>query len=193
MDSASHLFWECLEFVLSLGSLAWQVHVHQESLTEKALVRFSISFLNDDKDILAFDRYAKNHFSLEMDPAALNKNELSAEVVNIGQRPLYIKNIRLVAPCPETQDSDSVDFQPVKGSPLGALESGASVIYKSGSWDLSKHPLSSVNPSESFCVTVESNKGVVIAQTGEISQTTFRMNKRLRSKYEHTPVVRKPE
>jgi hypothetical protein len=167
-----------LGFVLSVVSLGWQVHVHEESLTEKALVRFSISFLNDDKEIRSVAKTAKHRADVELDPASLNKNELSAEVVNIGQRPLFVKRVRLIVPCPETGDSDSITFQPANGSHPDALEPGAATIYKAGPWNLSDHPL--FDPTERFCVTVESNKGFV-NQTNEISYVTFSISERLKS------------
>ena|SRR5437867_4064206 len=98
-----------LGFVLSVVSLGWQVHVHEESLTDKALIRFSISFLNHDKEIRSVTKTAKNRSDVELDPSSLNKNELSAEVVNIGQHPLYVKQVRLIVPCPESGDSDSIN------------------------------------------------------------------------------------
>ena len=164
--------------VLSVVSLGWQVHVHEESLTDKALIRFSISFLNHDKEIRSVTKTAKNRSDVELDPSSLNKNELSAEVVNIGQHPLYVKQVRLIVPCPESGDSDSITFQPAKGSRPGVLESGAATIYKAGPWNLLEHPL--FDPAERFCVTVESNKGFV-TQTDEISYVTFSISKRLKS------------
>ncbi|SRR6266849_974228 len=170
-----------LGFVLSIVSLGWQVHVYEESLTDKALVRFSISFLNDDKEIRSVANTAKNRSNVELDPSSLNKNELFAEVVNIGQRPLYVKEVRLLVPCPETGDSDSITFHPAKGSHPGALEPGAAAIFKAGPWNLLDHPLTTVDPPERFCVIVESNKGVV-TQTEEISYVTFSISERLKSR-----------
>ena len=170
-----------LGFVLSIVSLGWQVHVYEESLTDKDLVRFSISFLNDDKEIRSVANTAKNRSNVELDPSSLNKNELFAEVVNIGQRPLYVKEVRLLVPCPETGDSDSITFHPAKGSHPGALEPGAAAIFKAGPWNLLDHPLAAVDPPERFCVIVESNKGVV-TQTEEISYVTFSISERLKSR-----------
>jgi len=167
-----------LGFVLSVVSLGWQVHVHEESLTDKAFVRFSISFLNDDKEIRSVTKTAKNRADVELDPSSVNKNELSAEVVNIGQHPLYVKRVRLIVPCPEGGDSDSITLQPARGSYPGALEPGAAMVYKGGPWNLSDHPL--FDPAERFCVTVESNKGFV-TQTDEISYVTFSIGERLKS------------
>jgi hypothetical protein len=169
-----------LGFVLSVVSLGWQVHVYRESLTDKALVSFSVSFLNDDKEIISLNKKAKHRFDAELEPAALKKSELSAEVVNIGQRPLYIKSVRLIIPCPETGDSDSITFQPTGGSHAGALEPGAAIIYKAGPWNFSDRPL--ISTIERFCVTVESNKGFV-TQTDEISYLSFSMSERLKSKF----------
>jgi hypothetical protein len=167
-----------LGFVLSLVSLGWQVHVHRESLTDKALVRLSVSFLNGDKEIISVNKQAKHKFDVELEPTALTKSELSAEVVNIGQHPLYIKSVRLIIPCPETGDSDSITFQPT-GLPV-ALEPGAATIYKGGPWNFSDRPL--IPTIERFCVTVESNKGFV-AQTDEISYYSFSMSERLKSQF----------
>ncbi len=170
-----------LGFVLSLISLGWQVHVHEESLTDKALVRFSISFLNNDKEILSVTKTAKHQSNVDLDPSSINKNELSAEVVNIGERPLYVKQVRLIVPCPETGNSDSITLQPAKDSPPGgALQPGAATIYKAGPWNLFEHPLTTVDPPERFCVAVESNKGIV-TQTGEISYVTFSISEQLKS------------
>jgi hypothetical protein len=85
---------------------------------------------------------AKYRADLEVDSSALNKNELSAEIANIGQRPLYIKQVRLIVPCPETGDSDVITFQAAKGSTPGALEPGAATIYKAGAWDFTHTTLS---------------------------------------------------
>ncbi|PYX09675.1 MAG: hypothetical protein DMG88_05400 [Acidobacteria bacterium] len=165
-----------LGFVLSVVSLGCQVHVHEESLTDKALVRFSISF-PDYKMIRSVTKTGKNRVDLDLDASFLKKNGLFAEVINIGQHPLYVKQVRLIVPCPETRDSDSITFQPAKGSPR-ALEPGAATIYKAGPWNLSDHPL--LDPAERFCVTVESNKGLV-TQTDEISDMTFSIGNRLKS------------
>jgi hypothetical protein len=134
-------------------------------LTDKALVRFSISFLNNDTEIVSVTKTAKNLSDVELGPSSLNKNELSAEIVNIRQRPLYIKRVQLIVPCPESGDSDSITFEPAKGSPPGALEPGAATIYKAGPWNLLEHPLNAVDPPEGFCVTVESNKGLSLRPT----------------------------
>jgi hypothetical protein len=168
-------------FVLSIVSLGWQVHVHQESVSDKALVRFSISFLNDDKQIHEVTKTAKHRFDAALDPSSLEKTQLSAEVVNIGQRPLYVKQVRLVVPCPETGDSDTITLEPANGSHPGVLEPGAATTYKAGPWNLLEHPLAAIDPPERFCVTVESNKGLV-TQTDEISYVTFSMSDEMRSK-----------
>lgn len=170
-----------LGFVLSVVSLGWQVHVQRESLTDKALVRFSFSLLLDShKDILSVTKTAKHLANMEIDQEPLKKAELDAEVVNIGQRPLYVKRVRLVVPCPETGDSESITLQPAKGSPTEALEPGAAAIYKASPWNLLEHPLAVVHPPEPFCVTVESNKGL-ITQTSEIAFWSYSMDQSLKS------------
>lgn len=170
-----------LGFVLSLVGLGWQVHIYREASAEKALVRFSISFLNNDTEVQSLTKTAKHKFDAALEPSSLKKNELSAEIVNIGQRPLYVKSVRLVVPCPETGDSDSMTFQPANGSHPGALEPGAAAIYKAGPWNLLEHPLAAADPPERFCVTVESNRGFV-TQTDELSFVTFSISEQLRSK-----------
>jgi hypothetical protein len=175
-----------LGFVLSLVSLGWQVYVHQESLVDKALVRFSISFLNNDKQIISFDKPTKHQFSVTMDAAILKgKNELSAEIINIGQHPLYVKRVRLIVPCPETGDSDSITFEPPKDPHPDGLEPGAAITYKAGPWNFEEHPLG--YGSEKFCVTVESNKGF-LTQTDQFSYVTFALGKEGKSKLDQTPV-----
>jgi hypothetical protein len=149
-------------------------------LTEKALVRFSIAVLNSEKQILAVTKTGKYRSDVDLDPSSLAKNELSAEVVNIGERPLYIKQVQLSIPCSETGDSESITFQPPTNSPPGPLEPGGARIYKAGPWNLLEHPLASSDPPEPFCVTVESNKGVV-TQTSDISFVTFSISEQLKS------------
>jgi hypothetical protein len=175
-----------LGFALSLLSLAWQMHVYREGLTDKASVKFYVSFLNDYKQLLAEHYWAKNRFAMAVAPDGIKKSELYAEVVNNGQHALYIKRVRLIRPCPETPDSDSINFQPIKGSPPGPIEPGAAITYKADRlWNFVDQPLDwnwvgdLHNPTlEPFCVTVESNKGSV-GQTNEVSYVLFRSNKRL--------------
>lgn len=162
-----------LGFVLSVVSLGWQVHVHEESLKDKALVRLSVSFY-DEKSVRSATQTSKNSYDLVLASSFQKKNELSAEIVNVGQHPLYVKEVRLISPCPKTEDSDSITFQPANDSLPGVLEPGAATIYKAGHWNFLEHPL--LDPGERFCVTVESNKGF-LTQTNKVEYAKFHFRK----------------
>lgn len=166
--SAWHLLG-VLGFVLSVVSLCWQVFVYRDSLAEKATVRLS--------------RHQEFRLNEDEDPPAVipsgGKSELSVEVVNIGQHPLYVRSVVLTAPCPWVEDRSEVrNFTPDNAGDA-ALQPGAAATYRIEGWDLSAHPLDSPDDPtkrETYCVTVNSNKGVVsnsspaIARSYEIEQ-----------------------
>ncbi len=141
-----------LGFGLSLCSLGWQVFIYQDSLAEKALVRLS----------------SRQEFTLSKDedfPATMSsggKGHLQAEVVNMGQHPLYVKSVELTAPCP-SDHSEATIFQP-DGKTDAPLQPGAATTYHITDWNFSAHPLDNpIDPAkkETYCVTVNSNKGAL--------------------------------
>lgn len=139
-------------FFLSLAGLAWQVFVYKDSLAEKALVRLS-----------SYQAYVSR--SVPPLPLPFRKGDLHAEVVNIGRHPLYVKTLRLTAPCPWAENRSAVrDFVPDNTKAGTPLQSGAAATYHANDWDFSAHPLDSPDDpakKEIYCITVESNKGVV--------------------------------
>ena len=85
-------------FILSVGSLCWQIRTYRESFEEKATVRLTADFPfhpNDPRQIGDENKY----------PFGRKVGNLSVEVVNLGQRPLYVRVINLTAPCPYVQDT----------------------------------------------------------------------------------------
>jgi hypothetical protein len=155
-----------LGFILSVVSLGWQVHVYNEGFIEKALVRLAISVQLSDRD---FPIGGKEFWFRG------KKGDLTAEVVNIGQHPLYVKRVSLVVPCPEDVGvgAESRDFQPTQGTESGKpIQPGEAAVYRGGLWDFSDHPLDIGEPEEKYCVIVESNKGVVAQSSGLHSLTT---------------------
>jgi len=146
-------------FFLSLGGLTWQIFVYRDSLAEKAVVRLSSYQAYISHDVPSF-------------PLPFRKGDLHAEVVNIGQRPLYVRTVRLTAPCPWVENrSVTRDFVPdaTAGTPL---QPGAAGMYRTSGWNFSEHALDSPDDSrkrETYCITVESNKGVVVQSSPAIS------------------------
>jgi hypothetical protein len=145
-----------LGFFLSLASLGWQMYVYKESATERALVKLSVR-LPYNGEVALSER----------------QGDLSAEVTNIGEHPLYVKRVFLMAPCPGVDGSESRDFERTGApQPDVPIEPGAAAVYKGGSWDFTKHPLDVGQPQETYCITVESNRGVV-AESSSLSSLNF--------------------
>jgi hypothetical protein len=166
-----------LGFLLSVISLGWQMHVHNESLTERALIRLSASFRPDEEHVVSATPIGK-HLELTTEVRA-TKGELAAEIVNFGEHPLFIKRVRLIVPCPEATGSESYLFEPTGGSKPGTpLEPGAAVIYSVRNWNFLDHWLDQGDPPEPFCVTVESNKGFITQSTAITSISVERKVKK---------------
>jgi len=68
---------------------------------EKGLLRLSVTF-----------RLQKGDFSTKFDIPA-KEGDLSAEVVNTGQHPLYVKRVRLLLPCSNANEGHELrEFNP---------------------------------------------------------------------------------
>jgi hypothetical protein len=155
-----------LGFCLSLAGLGWQVFVYRESLKERALVRLSATY--DVPDVAHADEPPK-------------KGSLAVELVNIGQRPLYVKEVALDVPCPAVPGGDEMTFHTTgkaaeSDTPLAV---GAAAIYQIENWDFAEHPLDllsrideSSKVKDVYCVIVSSNRGEVQRQSELTTWTT---------------------
>jgi hypothetical protein len=138
-------------FALSLISIGWQVYVYHDSFAEKALVR-----------LYSYQRFVSHNVSSSFPQD--RKGDLRVEVVNIGQHPLYVRRVSLTVPCPWIDGSENRGFDPENMPANASLEPGAAAMYHTKDWDFLRHSLDSPGDptkKEAYCVTVESNKGVV--------------------------------
>jgi len=147
-----------LGFLLSIVSLAWQVYLYRESFSERVILRLSALHLGQDIQT----------------PAKKKGGYLSIEVVNVGQRPLYLRQVAINIPCASVERQGWVFYGTGKPNfETLRLESGASKTFQE-QWDFAAHPLGIQNGAvEDACVTVESTKGEILRSSAEISDDIY--------------------
>ncbi len=117
--------------------------------------------------------------SESVEDAMKQEGDLMAEIVNIGQHPLYIRSVSLAME-PEREfgpgeDPRYWDFYPDK-SKAPALEPGAAANYRINKFDFGKHPLdSAADPTrkENYVVIVNSNAGEIFKSPVAITGYSF--------------------
>lgn len=114
---------------------------------------------------------------------AMKQGDLLAEIVNIGQHPLYLKSVSLAMEPEREQlpgeDPRYWDFNPDKPKPNTALEPGAAAYYRLKNFDFAKHPLDSAEDparKENYVVIVNSNKGEIFRSLVGIKAYSFYSN-----------------
>ena len=111
------------------------------------------------------------------------KGRIAAEVVNLGQHPLYVRSVRLFVPCSDGEGTTIRDFEPDASQRAQPIDPGAAVVFRGGIWDFSEHPLDAGDATESYCIVVESNKGFVAKSSGPSSvDMSFQVPPRNRKK-----------
>jgi hypothetical protein len=153
---------------LGLVSFGWQVHTYRDSFAERVLVRLSMqSEVKGDESV---------------EDAMKQEGKLMAEIVNIGQHPLYIRSVSLSME-PEREfgpgeDPSYWEFFP-DNSKTPALEPGAAANYRINKFDFGKHPLDSAEDptrKEDYVVIVESNAGEISKSPVSITGYSFYSN-----------------
>ena len=125
---------------LSWRSFSWQKHVLEQNLEERLTNR--VTMLRTIKDRKTFD----------LSPIG----ELQIEIVNTGQRTVYLKGVRVRA----GQDKNlyAGKLVPDHDLPL-TLEPGMSALYRVGKWDFEKHPLWWERvPGEPFWISITTTR-----------------------------------
>ena len=102
--------------------------------------------------------------------------DLTAEIVNIGQHPLYISSVSLaIEPEREQEPGDDPrywEFAPIKSS--NPLEPGAVAYFRIQKFDFEKHPLNAnPNRNENYVVIVNSNKAVIFRSAAPFTGYSF--------------------
>ncbi len=167
-----------LGFFLSLLGLCWQVFVYRQGTAERALVRTT-----------AFRES-------EADETLSPVGHVAVEVVNIGQRPLYVSRVLLALGSDVWQLDEPEELKQSRA----AIQPGAAATYWFRNWNFGEHALDfapSPEGNEGFAIIVESNRGEIARRTqvDDISiyaakaQVTIRMVGKIKSDA-HSP--RKP-
>ncbi len=135
--------------MLGVGSLLWQGFTYRESFAERVVVHvIALHVANKDQD----------------ETAAAKMGDIILEVVNVGQRPLYLGQVSLIHPC----TGDPIAVWPFYGSQKPntssvKLDPGASATFRQSDWNFVQRPLGA-----DYCVVVESTRGEILRQPAEI-------------------------
>jgi hypothetical protein len=107
---------------LSWRNSAWQKHALEQNLEERLMNRVTMA------------RAVKDRKTFDLSPIG----ELQIEIVNMGQRTVYLKDVSVRA----GQDKNlyAGELVPNRDTPL-TLEPGMNALYRVETWDFAKHPL----------------------------------------------------
>jgi hypothetical protein len=156
-DRFAHVLGIC-GFCIGIISLGWQVYLYKDSLTERVTVRASTLQITEPGSD---------------DPERLKKNGfLAIEVVNVGQRALYLRQVRLEVPCESIVGQQGWTFYGDKMPNVDTmrLEPGASHTFQK-KWDFGAYPLHADDgATKDYCVTVTSTKGEILRTTPQITE-----------------------
>jgi hypothetical protein len=153
-----------LGFLLSLASISWQIYVHHEAQTERVTVKLTMIHPVEPGE--------------DESTAAKKKGGLLFDIVNIGQQPVYLKELILMT-CGDKQPSEDesqcshwfVYPTTFPNSESVRLEPGAGKGFWKADWDFSKNPIrdccTEPNAPEYF-IRVTSTRGVISQATAQV-------------------------
>jgi len=133
-------------FFLSLFGLCWQVFVYRQGTAERALVRTTALRKSEDGETFS--------------PVG----HVAVEVVNIGQKPLFVSRVLLTLGSDVWRLEEPEEFKQSRA----AIEPGAAATYWYQNWNFVEHPLDfapSPEGNKGFAIIVESNRGEIARRT----------------------------
>ncbi|HLK33030.1 MAG TPA: hypothetical protein VKT29_08065 [Terriglobales bacterium] len=132
-----------LGFLMSAASLLWQVSIYRDSFKQRVLVRLSAVEVLNPSDL------------------SPRKGTVAVEVVNMGQHPLYVRQVSVTAPCLGIDGKRQSNAASVETSKQHPIEPGAATTYQITGWNSPLDDPSEVENLDNSCVNVDSNKGPV--------------------------------
>jgi hypothetical protein len=156
-----------LGFCISLVSIGWQVYLYRESFAERVALRLSAFHeLKQGEEIEA--------------KSILNKSYLYVEVIDVGQHPLYLRQVFLRVPC--DLGTDFWSFYGLGLPPQTTRLEPGEVKRLQQEWDYGRFPLTlgdEAKVTKDYCVIVNSTKGEILRSMPPIEEDDYGVIRRV--------------